>query len=399
MKANQLVSYAVVLVVAAILAILFLTVRGRQVDHVGGGSEKNLVLPSFPLNDIDSFSIQTGEESLKLVREGGTWGVIERDGYPADFQKIGELLRSVYQLESVEKVPVGPSKYGRVGLLDPTSEEEGVEPEEKATVLSFMKEGQEHDSLWVGKEFTREERSQFGSFDQAVGRFVKSLKSDDVLLVPEAFSDLGTDPADWLDKEFFQVRKVKSVERIPKEDPAQGWKLVRETDTGDFTLVDPQEGEELDSAKVSAMKNAFSSPSFEDVIIEEGSESPEAVVFQVETFEGFRYEVSVNEKDDANEYLLTVSVSGDLPSEREAGEDESEEDKKKLDEEFEEEKTELTKKLEDEQQLEGYLYRVRGFVADSINKDRSELLAEKEEPEESEAPGVSTDVPGLEGAP
>jgi len=378
MKANQLVSLVIVLVVVALLAILFRSVREGQIRKVGMGSSKTKVLPNFPVNEVGAIGVRTADDELDLVREEGTWGVRQRDGYPADFEQVGQLLRDIYDLGIVERVPVGPSKFGRVGLIPPDSEE--GDAEKKATVLSFEDEhDQEIAALWLGKEYKLEEQSQFGTMDQTAGRYVKRPDGENVFLVSEGFTEVTTDPADWLSPDFFQVRKVKSIERIPADDPEQGWKLVRESETGDFALVDPKKDEELDKTKVSPMKNAFSSPSFEDVIVGEDVEKPSAVTFKVETFEGFRYVVKVSEKNEANEYLLTVNVSADLPKKREPEEGESEEAKKEKDEEFKEKRKELKEKLQQEKKLEGYVYRVRGYVADSINKARSEILAEEEE--------------------
>jgi hypothetical protein len=400
MKSNQLASLVIVLVVAGLLALLFSAVRERQIHRVGEGVLKTKVIPGFPVNDVAALTITAKGESLNLSRKEGTWGIQERGGYRADFEKVGNLLRDVYDLGIVERVEVGESKLGRVGLLDPANKE--AAEEEKPVVLTFRNEkAEELAGLWVGKEYKKEERSQFGTFDQTAGRYVKTPQGEDVYLVAQEFESAKTDPASWLDKDFFEISKVKSVERIGAS-PEENWKLVRDSDTADFTLVDAKPEEELDKNKVSSMKNAFSSPSFEDVMLGEKVEKPSKVTFKIETFEGFNYEVKIGNKDDAaNEYLLTVNVSANLPKERKAAENESEEDKKTNEETFKEEQKKLKEKLDKEKRLKGYVYKVRGFVVDSINKNRSEILAEKKTEEtgaktdEASVPGLEAPVPGL----
>lgn len=397
MKSNQLASLVVILVVAGILALLFHMARESQVQRVGEGSIKTKVIANFPINEIASVAISAQGSNLNLKRKDGVWSVQERNGYRADFEKVGSLLRDIFDLGIVERVAVGPSKFGRVGLSDP-SQKEGDQAE-KPIVLTFRNEkGGEVGALWVGKEYKKEEQSQFGTFDQTAGRYVKLPQGEEVFLVAQQFENAKTDPASWLNKDFFQIEKVKSVERAGGS-PEKSWKLVRDSDTADFSLVDLKPGEELDKNKVSSMKNAFSSPSFEDVVTGEGVKQPSSVTFKIETFDGFRYEVKLGEKDANNDFLLAVDVSANLPKQRAAPEKESEEDKKANDKKFEEEQKKLKQKLDKEKLLKGNVYKIRSYVVDSINKDRAEILVEKkkDEPKKDGAtvPGVDASVPGL----
>lgn len=380
------------------MALLFSAVRERQVQRVGDGSVKTKVVPGFPVNSVTAVSISAKGETLNLTRKDGVWGVQERGGYRADFEKVGTLLRDIFDLGVVERVVVGPSKFGRVGLTDPSAKD--AEEGEKPVVLNFRNEkGEEVGALWVGKEYKKEEQSQFGTFDQTAGRYVKLPKGEDVFLVAENFDSAKTDPSGWLDKAFFQVSKVKSVERIGSA-PEQNWKLVRDSDTADFTLVDAKPGEELDKDKVSSMKNAFSSPSFEDILVGDAAQKPSKITFKVETFDAFRYEVKLGDKTDAGDYTLTVDVSADLPKERKAPEKETDEEKKAAEEKFKEEQKTLKEKLQKEQRLKGFVYKVRGYVVDSINKTRAEILVEKKKDEaagktDAAVPGLDSPVPGV----
>ena len=145
------------------------------------------------------------------------------------------------------------------------------------------------------------------------------------------------------------------------------------------------------------MKSAFSNAQLEDVFIgEEKKENPtDTTTFKIVTFDGFNYEVSVGEKNDLNELPLSLKVAATLPEKREAGEEESAEEKTKLDKEFDDRIAGLKKKLEQEKKLEGHVFKVRSFMVDSITKKRGELMAEKpESPAEAEvAPGIT--LPGL----
>tara|TARA_R110002096_G_scaffold122929_8_gene266146 strand:- start:11824 stop:13035 length:1212 start_codon:yes stop_codon:yes gene_type:complete len=391
-----------VFAVLALLVLVFNASRQGNIIENKDAVGKNRVFKDFPVNHVSAFAVKTSDGELNLERGESGWVVKERGGYSADIAKVGEFLTSIYDLGVVQTVPVGASKYGRVGLLSPEEnepKEEGEEDATIATILSFSKGSDPVGELWVGKEYQKTETGQFGPMETTTGRYVKRGDSPEVFVVDEKFDNLEPNPADWLNSDFFKVVKVKSIERIPSENAEEGWKLVRTDEKGDFTLEGAKEGEEIDSTKVSSMKNAFSSPSFEDVLIGDEAKAPNHVEFKVETFEGFKYSVKLSEKNDENEYLLALgSVEADLPKERTAVEGESDEDKEAAEKEFQEQKTKWTEKLKLEKSLVGHVYKVRGFVADSINKNRSELMKDPEEEEGGEATSSNApSIPGLEG--
>src|SRR5690606_4507849 len=137
------------------------------------------------------------------------------------------------------------------------------------------------------------------------GRYVKRGDGNSVYLVSETFSDVKTEAPAWLDKSFFRVEKVKSIE-IVSANKADDWKLERESEDGDFHLVGATAAEKLDANKTSSMKSAFSNPQFEDVFVGEEAkkQKTDTTTFKITTFDGFRYEISVGEKSDLNELPL-----------------------------------------------------------------------------------------------
>ncbi len=401
MNSNQLVKLAAVLGVLALLVLVFNAAREGNIEKPGTTVGKDRIFKNFPVNDVSNVEIVGQEGQLSLERKESGWTVAERKGYPADVEKVAELLSSIYDLGIVQSVPVGESKFGRVGLLNPAEAETGgggddEKAETLATILTFSKGEDKVGELWVGKEYQKTESGQFGPVQTTTGRYVKRGNANDVYVVDEKFSNVKIEPEEWLSDDFFKVEKLRSIERIPAEAADEAWKLTREDEDGDLTLADAKEGEEIDSTKVSSMKRAFASPAFEDIVIGGDVEKPDKVIFKIETFDGFKYEVKLNEKNDENEYLLILAnLSADLPKERQTTEDESEDDKEKKDKEFKDQQKEWAKKLKAERALVGHIYKVRSYVADSINKNRSELM---KEPEEGENGGETESAPGVESA-
>ncbi len=202
------------------------------------------------------------------------------------------------------------------------------------------KDGKDLASLWLGKVYERSEGrpDPFGGgmAKSDAGRYLKRGDSNSVYLVSETFSDVKTEAAEWIDKTFFKVEKIKSIE-IVSSSKGDDWKLERAAESDPFTLANATGGEKLDQTKISSMGSAFSNAQMEDVFTgdEAKDQKTDATTFKVVTFDDFNYEIAVGAKNDLNEMPLTLKVSGRTPEKRKAGEEESEEEKKKLDEEFE----------------------------------------------------------------
>lgn len=373
----------VLLICAVVFGIVKCASRGQGVTTVESSETKRKVFPDFQINDVAKIELREKENTLTINRGKENWEIAERGGYPADSKKVVDLIRSVWDLDIAQPVPLQRSQYGRVKLLDPGAE--SVSAEEAATVMTISNAaGEELGSIWLGKvhEASEGRPNPFsgGMMMNDVGRYVKRGDSAAVYIVKEVFQDAEPKAKDWLDDEFFEISKIKSISRKTGK-PEESWSLTREELSADFTLVDAKEGEELDPTKVTAMKSAFSNPQFDDVFVGDDVKVPSSNVFTIETFDGFSYVISAGEKNDSNELPLTVKVSESFEKTRKEGEEESDEEKKAEDEKFAKELEAKKEKLAKEKKLEGKVFQVRSFVIDSINKTRAEILKEKKEEE------------------
>lgn len=410
MATKTLIRLLIALVaLGAVAAILHFAGSGGGVAEVGSSTSKKKVFDDFPINEIAAIAIQAKDASVTLRKGEEAWEVAERDGYRADTEPVVNLLRTIWDLNVVQPVTIGRTQYGRLSLLDPAGKE--TPADEAATLLSFKdKDGKDLASLWLGKVYERSEGrpDPFGGgmAKTDAGRYLKRGDGNSVYLVGETFSNVQTDPTRWLDKGFFRVEKIKSVEIVTAA-KENDWKLERADEAGDFVLANATAEEKLDPNKVSTMKAAFSNPQMEDVFVgdEAKDQKTELATFKIVTFDDFKYEISVGEKNDLNELPLVLKVSAEIPKERKPGEEESDEEKKRLDDEFKAKVEGLEKKLADEKRLEGHIFKVRSYIVDSLIKKRSELMEEKKEEEGAEtkteevAPGVSLPLPAAPAAP
>ncbi len=385
-------------VLGGIAAILHFTGSGTSVSTVASSTDKAKVFTEFPINDVAKVMIKNKDSSVTLQKGEKSWEVAERSGYPAASDPVVSMLRDIWDLSIVQVITIGRSQYGRVNLIAP---EDAKTAEEGATIVTFQgKDGKDLASLWLGKIYERSENRANpmggGMAMTEAGRYIKKGTSNSVYLVGDTFDKVATDPAEWINKDFFQVAGIKSIE-IVSADKKNDWKLVRDDLAGDLKFAKPGKDEKLDQSKVSSMKGAFANPQVEDVFVGEDAKKnkTDKTTFKIATFDGFNYTIAVGEKNDLNELPLTLKVSAKFVEKRKKGEEESEEEAKKADKKFNDNLKSLQDKLAKEKALEGHVFKVRSYLVDSIAKARGDLLAVEGE-EGAAAPGGQ---PGMQLPP
>jgi len=391
-------------VIGVIAAILHFVGSGGGVSEISSSTKKKKVFSDFPINEVASITVEGKGETLTVKKGESTWEVAQRDGYPANEKPIIGMLRDIWDLNIVQPVTIGRTQYGRVNLTAPA---EAPSAEESATIVTFAgADGTELASLWLGKVYEKSENRPNpmggGMATSEAGRYIKRGDSNSVYLVGNTFDGVSLDPSEWIDKTFFKVDGIRSIEII-RGDSTIDWKLVRDDAAGDFKFAKTAEGENLDQTKVSSMKSAFSNPQIEDVFTgkELAENKADKTTYKISTFDDFDYTIKVGDKNDLNELPMTISVSAKFTEKRKEGEEESDVEKKQLDETFQKNLETLKAKLEGEKKLEGHVFKIRSYLVDSITTERGELLVE-ETPQEGAtpgevAPGVS--LPGFPSAP
>jgi Domain of unknown function (DUF4340) len=340
------------------------------------------ILKDFPLNDITQVRIKQPDAELNLAKTNGQWTVKERWNYPANFSEVGDLLRKMWELKSVQTLKVGPSQYGRLELLSP----EKAKGTNVATLIEFKeKTGKTVRSLLVGKKATRtsDNPSPYGGGDFPVGRYVAvPSDSQNVWLISDTLSDVEPKPDHWLNKDFFKVEKLRSIS-VTHANPTNSWTITREKEGGDLELADKHPGEDFDKNKAYSAGSALSYPSFNDVI--DPAAKPEEIgmdhptLAKIETFDNFTYTIKAAKAKGTNDdnYNLQMTVDANLVKQRTPGKDEKPEEKAKLDKDFQDKLKKLEDKLTQEKGYEKWTYVVSKWTIDPLLKNRKDFLADK----------------------
>ena len=387
--------FVILLVAGVIAALVGLNVSKRNRESFktsDSGAQK--LIPNFPINEIGQLRIKQSTGEVNLVKKDDLWRVKERADYPANFTELGDFLRKVQDLKTIEEVKVGPSQMGRLELNSPDKGGSNT-----ATLVEFKDgKGANLKTLLLGKKYSKStgEDSPFGGGGFPVGRYVMVPGAESkVWLINDALTQVEAKPEGWLNKDFFKVEKLKSIS-VTHQEATNSWTLTREKEGGDLKLADSKEGETLDTGKSSGAGYALSSPSFNDVLIdakpdETGLDKPTTA--KLETFDGFVYTVKLGKPQKEENYPLQVSVEGNFAKQREPGKDEKPEDKEKLDKEFKDKLSKLEDKLKNEKKYEKWTYLVAKWGVDPLLKDRKDLLQEKKDDKKDAGSAVKPAAP------
>lgn len=393
MKKNHLLLLLAVAVVAGLAGIYF------QISRSAGWGETKTdrtIFQNLAVNDITKIQLRSAPASVTLEKKGDEWRVAERDDYPADFTKIRDLIKTLWELKAGQEVQVGPSQLGRLKVVAPgQGNDTGIEINLKG------EKDKEIASLIIGKSVDRSDAAPGAA---AAGRFVYDPATKDrVYLVSESF--FSVEPisvGSWLDKTFIAPGEVREVDQAAWSN-SPGWKVVRKDSRADWQLEDLQPGETLDKSFAQSLSTF--APTFVDV--RPGSASSDETGLKdpfkigVKTFDGLDYDFLLGKEGPDKTRYVQLSVSADLPSTRRPEPNESAEDKKKKDEEFDKKTAALKQRLEKEKRFEKWIYLVPDWNLEQILKRRNEIVS-KASPSPTPAgipPPASGSLPLPESSP
>jgi hypothetical protein len=368
--------------IALVLVLAGTIFQKRQSSTWKGESSDRQIYSNLAVNDVTKVRVQTGKENLSLQTSGDGWQVAERYGYPADFSKIRELLRSMWELKYVRALEAGPSQLGRLQLLPPG------QGDQSGTEIDLLGNSDKKiATLILGKKPSGSETALVS------GRFAFNPdKKDQVYLIDETFPSLDPlNPSNWLNKQFIDTQKVRSVIR-GNVGNAAGWKVSRKDEHADWELQDAAATESLEKENANPLTSL--SISLQDVrpentpVSETGLQQP--LVVELETFEGFHYRLEIGRSGPEQTHFLRVKVSANLPATRTPQPNETPEEKTKKDAEFNKQLEDWKTRLASEQKLEHWVFLVSDWSLEPLLKARTDFV-KKAEP--SPTPQASPSTP------
>lgn len=218
MKQKSVYALAGVAVVATVLAIvaIFSQPRIETTDRSGA--------PVFPAlieqaqNGLKSIVIRHAEGTVSLDWDGSLWRYRERANYPADPQKVADLVVGIARLSKLESKTAAAARYARLDLQDPTAQDSNAK---QVTLIGA--EGQELADVIVGKRKYTLGGKEGGTYIRIPGDPQTWLALGDV--------NPGTNPRDWIVRQVANVPDA-AVQRVTVTQPDGARVIaVRQDDT------------------------------------------------------------------------------------------------------------------------------------------------------------------------
>lgn len=230
------------------------------------------------LNEVAAIEITGAEGALRLARAGEEWTVASKDGYPAKFDTVKQLLVALAELAPRERKTADPERYTRLGLTDP-----GVGSESLGVRLAAA-DGSEIAGFILGGQVDA------GGTPQ---RFVRTA-GDPQSWLAEGQIDAPTDAMRWLDAAITQIARDRITRVTITHPDAEVVSLAREQGGTNYTIETVPEGRTPKPAgEVGATASALAYLRFDDVRAGEGpdGQAGEPVVAVYETADDLRVTV------------------------------------------------------------------------------------------------------------
>jgi len=243
------------LAVAAVVSVtLALFVYATANTWNAGAASGAKMLPPLSADRVASVAITRGDQALTLERKGSVWTIKERDGYPANPDKIRALMAKLDTAELIEPKTKNPDRYGLLNLEDPAKKDA------KSTLVRVADDkGDALAEVVVGKQSAEQlGAGKSGTYVRKPGDAQTWLTNAE-LVVPSAI-------ASWVDTMVLET-KGGTISRITIEIPGEAPLVVeKDKEKSGYKLADvPADRKLKNSGAAGQIADAFQRIELEDV--------------------------------------------------------------------------------------------------------------------------------------
>ncbi len=282
------------LVIVAILAVV--GQRGQQPQTQSG----EIFLPGLleSLDDVERVElVRRGEEAVAtLERDASGWKVLERDGYPADLNKIRHALLSLAETQILEAKTADATLHDRLGV-------EAITADTAGGIVIRLIGSAAPVAVIVG--------DTAGDYR----RYVRRQNEDQAYLINRD-PELGTTITDWLDAAIVDIDGER-IQQVSVSRPDGETLVVSKEVRGqsNFTVENiPQERELRYDSIANVLGNVLDGLTLDDV--ERLTDTTEEIfVTEFRTFDGLVISARSLERDEETWVSFAATVDATLPPE------------------------------------------------------------------------------------
>lgn len=365
------------LTVLAAAAVIFIiaTIFSESTDHGISGSGS----PMYPdllgqANDVVSIKIQRANaQELNLTRNKDMWQVTENNGYPADINKVRELVLGLGNLVRVEPKTKKPKNYAQIGLQNVTEEGSAatrvtVKIDPDKTIVDLL----------IGNSKASHSDSSKKSY------YVRTASDPQSWLVDGDLPDKW-EAKDWLDINIFGIDRSRIKEVVVDHHDGEKVYIHRKDATvRDFTLDSLKPGEKVTAPfEVNNIATTFTKMTFDDVVSEKesGAEQTPTYTAKLKTFDGLVITFQPYKKGDIHLVKYMASFNAETSNVEKDAQSTATAETKSSDDKSKEPAAKFLTPDEVKQEIakynaiwQGWMYQLPEFRIKNIGKKKADLL-------------------------
>lgn len=392
------------LVVVALVLVGISQMSKRPVTR--GAAEDTYRLGDQPFADLGLGTVteiqMTGAgETATLHQVDGTWRVEEQYNYPADFDKLAELVRSLPDLKVGQQMSSDPGFLAEYGL-DPA----GTTPPNTLRLIA------DNETL---------SEVQVGTIRSGGGQYIR-IDNEEIVLLDEALSAVSAEPASWLDRELLSIPENELERVIVTPDEGPSYTLEVEG-AGTYDLSTLAENESLKSFEPGRVARSLNNLMLvtaldpDQVDIDFGWDEGEQMSALLEDGRQYLFYLGGRSEDPNNRYLKievsynqppapdmdtiamelnrqAVETAGTNTVDDEALVQQIEEEYSRRLEAYEAEVATAQERVDDHRSaFSPWVFTVMNYTADSMTLPRDELVDVEDSEEEATVEEIESEVP------
>ncbi len=270
------------------------------------GGEKNAgdvkmgtkLFADLPVNAVTRVVVTDAANQVALVKGDDYWQVQERSGYPADFDKLRDMVVKLSRLKIGRSFSGTPESLTRLSLGAPSAEND-ADAGQRITLTDAS-------GTVVGDVIVGQTRQ--GDGGGAGGQYLRKADADTVYLVDGDFQFLNAAPAEWLHREIIDVKAdaIASVTSYAGNGDQAVFRLVRPNQGQRAEMTPIAQGRTADPAKIEQVFDALGPLTLDDVQAADQDSpalSSDRVRLVYQLFDGRRIALFPGQDSDGNHTL------------------------------------------------------------------------------------------------
>ncbi len=237
MSKKNLLIVAALLIAVAVFIQLYSKKDKRQGDTPVG---KPLASVNI-VEAIDEIFIEKDEKAIHLQKSADRWIIVEKNGFPADTQKLIKLFDNITTYRIAALITRDESRLADFQLLDKSDPKKSESA--KGTLLQ-LKNGDKIEFKMVTGKSRNSVSTNPNRPSRPDGTYIRVGETPAVYLIKENFS-LNSDTDDWINKTLITISK-DNVKSVQFESPVSRFIFKRENGKSDLILAGLADTENMD---------------------------------------------------------------------------------------------------------------------------------------------------------